>query len=253
MSDSGVLNSILQYIATNYPPNITCDCVIVGSSIASPLVAIDLATEHSVVLVLQGTVPYEVKYSYQDAVGVAVFRREAIEILKEHGLVEEYSSGDILVMDLYTLMIKAVARCLERKVKLLLPANFRDVLYTRELRNYVVQGVVVEIGNFTTCIRSRAIVDTTENALVVETALRSVPYLEVPTPDGTVIGLRGYWVEEASRAMIANTRKVLPGIVVCGLAANAVFGSPKPVFDMTSVVLSARKAAQLVRNELRKQ
>jgi len=53
------------------------------------------------------------------------------------------------------------------------------------------------------------------------------------------------WAEVAEREVIENTREVYPGLIVAGMAAAAVFGSPRmgPIFG--GMLLSGRKAAKL--------
>ena len=48
-----------------------------------------------------------------------------------------------------------------------------------------------------------------------------------------------------SKKMLENTKEVYPGLIVAGMAAAAVFGSPRmgPIFG--GMLLSGRKAAQI--------
>ncbi len=59
------------------------------------------------------------------------------------------------------------------------------------------------------------------------------------------------WAEVAEREVIENTREVYPGLIVAGMAAAAVFGSPRmgPIFG--GMLLSGRKAAKLAVELLR--
>jgi thiamine thiazole synthase len=53
------------------------------------------------------------------------------------------------------------------------------------------------------------------------------------------------WVQVGEEKVPKNTREVYPGLIVAGMAAAAVFGSPRmgPIFG--GMLLSGRKAAQL--------
>jgi thiamine thiazole synthase len=54
------------------------------------------------------------------------------------------------------------------------------------------------------------------------------------------------WAEVAERFTVENTKEAYPGLFVCGMAANAVFGGPRmgPIFG--GMLLSGKKAAELV-------
>lgn len=59
------------------------------------------------------------------------------------------------------------------------------------------------------------------------------------------------WAEKGEEAVVENTREVYPGLIVAGMAANAVFGGPRmgPVFG--GMLLSGKKAAELISKRLR--
>lgn len=60
------------------------------------------------------------------------------------------------------------------------------------------------------------------------------------------------WAERAESEIVSHTREVFPGLVVCGMAANAVAGEHRmgPVFG--GMLLSGEHAAMLVSNALRR-
>ena len=49
-----------------------------------------------------------------------------------------------------------------------------------------------------------------------------------------------------------NTRQICPGLLVAGMAANAVFGSPRMGAIFGGMLLSGRKAAELAIDLLKK-
>jgi thiazole biosynthesis enzyme len=53
----------------------------------------------------------------------------------------------------------------------------------------------------------------------------------------------------AERFAVDNTKEALPGLYVCGMASNAVFGGPRmgPIFG--GMLLSGKKVAELIMNE----
>lgn len=66
------------------------------------------------------------------------------------------------------------------------------------------------------------------------------------TPTGGVIGEGSLDIDAAEPATVVNTKEIYPGLFVSGMAANGVSGSPRmgPIFG--GMLLSGRKAAELI-------
>jgi thiamine thiazole synthase len=65
-------------------------------------------------------------------------------------------------------------------------------------------------------------------------------------------GEKSMWAEVGEKGIVENTRQVCPGLLVTGMAANAVFGGPRmgPIFG--GMILSGRKVAALATDLLKK-
>jgi thiamine thiazole synthase len=65
-------------------------------------------------------------------------------------------------------------------------------------------------------------------------------------------GEKSMWAEVGEKGIVENTKQVCPGLLVTGMAANAVFGAPRmgPVFG--GMILSGRKVAKLAIDLLKK-
>jgi len=65
------------------------------------------------------------------------------------------------------------------------------------------------------------------------------------TKAGRVSGEKPMWAEVGEREILDNTQEVYPGLIVAGMAANAVFGAPRmgPIFG--GMLLSGKRAAQV--------
>lgn len=70
------------------------------------------------------------------------------------------------------------------------------------------------------------------------------------TPTGGVVGEGAMWAEEGERLVVEKTGEVFPGLFVAGMAVAAVFGTPRmgPIFG--GMLLSGRKAAELIHQRL---
>jgi len=101
-------------------------------------------------------------------------------------------------------------------------------------------------------VRCRVAIDATgHEAEVCHIVVRKMgPKLRTKT--GEVMGEKSMWAEKGEREILENTREVYPGLVVAGMTANAVFGSPRMGAIFGGMLLSGKKAAQ-VSMELLKQ
>ena len=71
------------------------------------------------------------------------------------------------------------------------------------------------------------------------------------TKTGDVMGEGAMWAEKGERQILENTREVCPGLVVAGMTANAVFGSPRMGAIFGGMLMSGKKAAQIAKELLR--
>ncbi|HXZ94347.1 MAG TPA: ribose 1,5-bisphosphate isomerase, partial [Dehalococcoidia bacterium] len=71
------------------------------------------------------------------------------------------------------------------------------------------------------------------------------------TKTGEVIGEKPMWAEKGEKAILENTREVYPGLMVAGMTANAVFGSPRMGAIFGGMLLSGKKAARIAKELLR--
>ena len=72
------------------------------------------------------------------------------------------------------------------------------------------------------------------------------------TKTGDVVGEMPLWAEKGEQFTVENTGEVYPGMYVTGMAANNAFGGPRmgPIFG--GMLLSGKKAAELLIDKLSK-
>ena len=94
-------------------------------------------------------------------------------------------------------------------------------------------------------VRCKVAIDATgHEAEVCHIVVRKMgPKLRTKT--GEVIGEKSMWAEKGEREILENTREVYPGLLVAGMTANAVFGSPRMGAIFGGMLLSGKKAAQV--------
>ncbi len=97
---------------------------------------------------------------------------------------------------------------------------------------------------------ARAVVDATGHASELCRVLERKTGAHLATKSGRVMGERSMDADTGEGLIMENTRSVYPGLYVCGMASNAVFGGPRmgPIFG--GMLLSGRRAAEVVAADL---
>ncbi|MDI6776940.1 MAG: sulfide-dependent adenosine diphosphate thiazole synthase [Syntrophales bacterium] len=101
-------------------------------------------------------------------------------------------------------------------------------------------------------IRAKAVIDATGHSSEICHIVVNKIGSKLRTKTGQVIGEKPMWAEVGEREIIENTREVYPGLIVAGMAANAVFGSPRMGAIFGGMLLSGKRAAELAREILSK-
>jgi len=99
-------------------------------------------------------------------------------------------------------------------------------------------------------IRAKFVIDATGHAGEVVRVAQNKSGLRLNTKTGKALGEKSMWAEIAESTILKNTKEACSGLYVCGMAANAVFGSPRmgPIFG--GMLLSGKKAAQVIIKKL---
>ena len=100
-------------------------------------------------------------------------------------------------------------------------------------------------------IRSKVVIDATGHASEICHIVVDKLGGRLNTEGGGVMGEKPMWAEVAEKKIIENTKEVYPGLIVAGMAANAVCGTPRmgPIFG--GMLLSGKRAAELAIERLR--
>jgi len=95
-------------------------------------------------------------------------------------------------------------------------------------------------------VSSKHVIDATGHPTEVLHVIERKADLALNTETGTILGERSMWADKAERVTIENTKEICPGVFVAGMAANAAFGGPRmgPIFG--GMLLSGKKAAELI-------
>lgn len=94
-------------------------------------------------------------------------------------------------------------------------------------------------------IRSKVVIDATGHASEICHIVVDKLGGKLRTEGGGIMGEKPMWAEVAESKIMENTREVYPGLIVTGMAANAVCGAPRmgPIFG--GMLLSGKRAAEV--------
>jgi len=101
-------------------------------------------------------------------------------------------------------------------------------------------------------VRSKMVIDATgHESEICHIVVRKLG-AKLKTKTGEVMGEKPMWAEVGEREIVENTKEVYPGLIVAGMAANAVFGSPRMGAIFGGMLLSGKRAAEVAAQILQK-
>ena len=179
-----------------------------------------------------------------------VLQEEGKQILDEFDVsAKEYEKG-YYVADSLEAISSMCSRTIKSGAKIFNLISVEDVMVREDdkitglvLNWSAVSWTKIHVDPLT--VRCKVAIDATgHDAEVCRIVARKIgPKLRTKT--GEVIGEKSMWAEKGEREILENTREVYPGLVVAGMTANAVFGSPRMGAIFGGMLLSGKKAAQL--------
>jgi len=179
-----------------------------------------------------------------------VVQEEGKRILDEFEVsVEEYEKG-YYVADSLEAISTICSRAIKAGAKIFNLINVEDVMVREGDR---ITGLVLNWSAVSwsklhvdpLTVRCKVAVDATgHDAEVCRIVVEKIgPKLRTKT--GEVMGEKSMWAERGEKEILENTREVYPGLVVAGMTANAVFGSPRMGAIFGGMLLSGKKAARV--------
>ena len=184
-----------------------------------------------------------------------VVQQEAKEMLDEFDIRnEEYEKG-YYVADAVEASAALCFKAVQAGVKIFNLMSIEDVMIRHDDRvtGLVLSWSAVEIAGLHVdplSIRSKAVIDATGHAAEVCHIVVDKLGGRLKTENGGIMGERSMWAEVAESRIMDNTIEVYPGLIVAGMAANAVLGAPRmgPIFG--GMLLSGRQAAEVAMDVL---
>ena len=181
-----------------------------------------------------------------------VVQTEGKGILDEFGIAaKEYQKG-YYIADAVEVASVLCSQAIKAGARVFNLLSVEDVMIREDDRitGLVINWSAVSLANLHVdplAIRAKLVIDATGHAA-------EVCHI-VSKKTGAKLEIRGeksMWAEVGEKEIVKNTKEVYPGLLVAGMAVNAVFGHPRmgPIFG--GMLLSGKKAAKLAIDMLKK-
>jgi len=177
-----------------------------------------------------------------------VLQEKAKKIMDEFGIrMRVYEKGYYLA-DSIESVSTICSKTVKAGVKIFNLLSAEDVMIRKNrICGLVLNWTAVEIANLHVdpiTMRAKFVVDATGHAAEVARIAERKSGIKLKTKTGKIMGERSMWAEVGEDTIVKNSKEVCPGLYVCGMAANAVFGGPRmgPIFG--GMLLSGKRVSQ---------
>jgi len=179
-----------------------------------------------------------------------VVQEEAKEILDEFDIrTREYETG-YYTADSVEASSAICLKAIQAGAKIFNLMSIEDVMIREDDRitGLVLNWSAVSLAGLHVdplSIRSKVVIDATGHASEICHIVVNKLGGRLRTEGGGIMGERSMWAEAAERQIMENTKEVYPGLIVAGMAANAVCGAHRmgPIFG--GMLLSGKRAAEV--------
>lgn len=183
-----------------------------------------------------------------------VFQEDSVPVLDELGVNKYKYQKDYYITDSLETVSCLCSAAIKAGVKIFNLMSVEDVM----IREDRVTGVVLNWSAVTMAklhvdpltVRAKYVVDATgHDTEVAKIIIRKIGK-KLNTETGELIGEKPMWADMGEKKILENTKEIYPGLYVAGMASNAVFGGPRmgPIFG--GMLLSGKKAAELILKNL---
>ncbi len=186
-----------------------------------------------------------------------VLQKEGRDILAEFGVRSTLYRRGYYTADALESIASLCVGAIRSGVKIFNLMTVEDVLIRRDRRvsGLVLQWTAVNMARMHVdplTVRAGVVIDATgHDSEVCHVLVRKMgPKLKTAT--GAVVGEKPMWAEKGEADLVKNTIEVYPGLIVAGMAANAVLGSPRMGAIFGGMLISGKIAAELAQDILKK-
>lgn len=254
VGEKEVTKAIVETFAKQFKEYVDSDVVIIGAGPSGLVAGMELAKKKVKVFIVE-------RNNYLGGgfwiggylMNKLTVRSPGEKVLRELGIpYEEYTKG-LFVADGPHACSKLIAAACDAGVKFANMTIFDDLVLREDNR---VAGVVINWTPVTalpreiTCVdpvalESKVVVDATGHDACVVRKLQERGLIKMP-------GFGAMWVEHSEDLVVEHTKEAHPGLVVCGMSTTTTFGLPRMGPTFGAMLLSGKKAAEVVLEILKK-
>lgn len=254
VGEKEVTRAIVDRFAKQFCEYVESDCIIIGAGPAGLMAGKELASHNLKVFIIE-------RNNYLGGgfwiggylMNKITVREPGQEVLSELGVPFEKVSDGLYVADGPHACSKLIGATCDAGVKFANMTIFDDVVFRKE---NCVAGVVINwtpieaLPREITCvdpvaIESKVVIDATGHDACVVKKLEQRGILKTK-------GFGAMWVEASEDLVVEHTGEVHPGLVVTGMAVATTYGLPRMGPTFGAMLLSGRKAAEVVLEKLKK-
>ena len=184
-----------------------------------------------------------------------VIQEAAKPLLEEVGVKLEAAGEGYYTADSVECVSKCSAAAVDAGAKIAIGFSVEDVMVREgdRVTGVVINWRAVELAGMhvdPVGISARVVIDATGHDAAIARIVQRKTGAKFPTSTGEVVGEKPMWAEVGETEIVRNTCEIWPGLVVAGMAVNAVFGLPRmgPIFG--GMLLSAKRAAEITLEKL---
>ncbi len=187
-----------------------------------------------------------------------VVQEDGVQVLKDMEIPFKSSEPGYYTMDSVMATSTLISKCVGSGTIIFNLVKVTDVLFREESGSPRVSGLVVNWSPVENLglhvdplgIESKFVIDGTGHPADICHIITRKMEAKLFTKTGGVVGEMSLWAEKGEQFTVNNTGEVFPGLYVVGMAANNAFGGPRmgPIFG--GMLLSGKKAADMLIKKL---
>ncbi len=184
-----------------------------------------------------------------------VVQKEAVSILNELNInCYPYREDGYYIADAVEAVGALACGAVQAGAKVFNLMGIEDLLVRQEkICGVVLNWSSVEMSGLHVdpmAVEAHYVVDATGHDCSVTRYVTEKLKARLNTSRGEISGEKSMWADAGEEAIVSNTVEVYPGLLVAGMATNAVFGDHRmgPIFG--GMFLSGKKVADMIHNKL---
>lgn len=255
INDVKVARAIIESFTRKLLDHLEVDVAIAGAGPAGLMAAYELAGDGYKVAVFEKRIAIG---GGMWAGGIMfneiVVQSEARKILDELGVPYKQFDDYHFTADAVLTMVTIAEKAMNAGAKIFNGMAVEDLVWNGER----VQGFVINWGTIEPlglpvdpiAIYAKYCIDATGHNAEVTAKLAMKNKVNLNTSTGGIMGEQSMFALKGEMDVVENTKEVYPGLIVAGMASNAVFGGHRmgPIFG--GMLLSGKRAAEIIKAKI---